>query len=58
MGLNSAAHHKTTLIRPSLPVLLPMLYAETAVNPDLVRYVEMGPFKHKVDDGLELRKVS
>jgi hypothetical protein len=33
-----------------------MLYAETNVRPELVRVVEMGPFKHHVDDGLDSRK--
>ena len=37
--------------------LLPLLYEETVVNTALIRFVEMGPFKHKVDDGLEVRKV-
>jgi cullin-associated NEDD8-dissociated protein 1 len=36
--------------------LLPSLYRETAVNKDLIREVEMGPFKHIQDDGLDLRK--
>lgn len=56
--LNSAAHHKPHLLRPSLPALLPQLYEETVVNPDLIRIVEMGPFKHRVDDGLDVRKAA
>jgi len=35
---------------------LPLLYEETAVKEHLIRLVEMGPFKHKVDDGLDIRK--
>ncbi|KAI9034670.1 armadillo-type protein [Hyaloraphidium curvatum] len=54
--LNSAAHNKPHLIRDSLGELLPLLYEETNVREELIRVVEMGPFKHKVDDGLEIRK--
>lgn len=54
--LNSAAHNKPKLIRDLLPQLLPSLYSETIVKKELIREVEMGPFKHIVDDGLDLRK--
>ncbi|CAJ0590216.1 unnamed protein product [Cylicocyclus nassatus] len=54
--LNSAAHNKPSLIRGLLDVLLPSVYAETQVRKELIREVEMGPFKHQVDDGLDLRK--
>ena len=33
------------------------LYNETQKRKELIREVEMGPFKHEVDDGLDLRKV-
>jgi cullin-associated NEDD8-dissociated protein 1 len=56
--LNSAAHNKPKLIRDCLTSLLPALYAETTVKPELVHEVEMGPFKHIVDDGLDLRKAA
>ncbi|CAG8545270.1 6413_t:CDS:10, partial [Paraglomus occultum] len=54
--LNSAAHNKPYLIRDVLDQLLPLLYNETYVNPDLIRTVEMGPFQHQVDGGLDIRK--
>lgn len=53
---NSAAHNKPGLIMPHLGELLPLALKETIVRSELVREVTMGPFKHKVDDGLELRK--
>jgi cullin-associated NEDD8-dissociated protein 1 len=56
--LNSAAHNKSDLIIPNLGVLLPLVMKESEVKPELIREVMMGPFKHKVDDGLEVRKVS
>ncbi|KAG0210629.1 Cullin-associated NEDD8-dissociated protein 1 [Mortierella sp. GBA30] len=54
--LDSAAHNKPYLIRDVLGQLLPLLYEETNVVEELIRIVEMGPFKHRVDDGLEIRK--
>ncbi|CAF1035513.1 unnamed protein product [Didymodactylos carnosus] len=56
---NSAAHNKPVLIRDLLKdILLEKLYQETKVRPELIREVEMGPFKHTVDDGLDLRKAA
>ena len=54
---NSAMHNKPELILPALNQLLPLAMKETIIKPELVREVQMGPFKHKVDDGLEIRKV-
>jgi cullin-associated NEDD8-dissociated protein 1 len=41
-----------------LKTLQPILYKETNINPELVRTVQMGPWTHKVDDGLETRKTA
>jgi cullin-associated NEDD8-dissociated protein 1 len=57
-SLNSATSNKAALILPYISSLLPLVIRESVVNPDLVREVQMGPFKIKVDDGLENRKVS
>lgn len=56
--MNSAARTKPHLIREHLPTLLPGLYEETNVDPSLIRTVQMGPWTHKVDDGLETRKTA
>lgn len=56
--LNAATHNKPDLILPQLGHLLPLVMKESNIKPELVREVQMGPFKHKVDDGLEIRKVS
>ncbi|OBZ85871.1 Cullin-associated NEDD8-dissociated protein 1 [Choanephora cucurbitarum] len=58
LTINSAAHRKPHLIRDIIPDLIPLLYAETVVKEELIHTVEMGPFKHKVDDGLEIRKAA
>ncbi|KAF2646305.1 TIP120-domain-containing protein [Massarina eburnea CBS 473.64] len=53
---NSAMHNKPDIILPALDQLLPLTMKETEINQTLIREVQMGPFKHKVDDGLEIRK--
>nr|CAG4638230.1 EOG090X00HY [Cyclestheria hislopi] len=58
IAFNSAAHNKPSLVRDLLDSVLPQLYNETRVRKELVREVEMGPFKHTVDDGLDLRKAA
>ncbi|KAK3749091.1 hypothetical protein RRG08_034063 [Elysia crispata] len=55
---NSAAHNKPSLIRDLLETVLPHLYNETKVRKELIREVEMGPFKHTLDDGLDIRKAA
>ncbi|EEH53166.1 uncharacterized protein MICPUCDRAFT_5179, partial [Micromonas pusilla CCMP1545] len=56
--LSAAAHADATLVTPSLPDALPALIAKTEILKDLVRVVDLGPFKHTVDDGLDLRKAA
>ncbi|KAJ4290483.1 hypothetical protein N0V90_010700 [Kalmusia sp. IMI 367209] len=53
---NSAMHNKPEIIIPALDQLLPLTLYETEIKHELIREVQMGPFKHKVDDGLETRK--
>ncbi|KAI2623095.1 TIP120-domain-containing protein [Hypoxylon sp. NC1633] len=55
-ALNSAAHNKPDLILPHLGELIPYVMTESVIKPELIREVQMGPFKHLVDDGLEVRK--
>lgn len=58
VAFNSAAHNKPSLICDLLDSVLPQLYAETNIKKELIREVEMGPFKHTVDDGLDIRKAA
>lgn len=53
----SAAHNKPHLVLGYLDKLMPFVLQEATIKPELIREVMMGPFKMKVDDGLELRKV-
>lgn len=57
-SFNAAIRTKLDLLLPYLAQLLPLVVSQTFVDPKLIREVSMGPFKHKVDDGLEIRKVS
>lgn len=56
-ALNSATHNKRDILLTHLAQLLPLVIRESIPKPELVRDVAMGPFRHKVDDGLEVRKV-
>jgi cullin-associated NEDD8-dissociated protein 1 len=57
-AFNSCLHNRPDLLKVSMSGLLESLYNETNVRQDLIRIVDMGPFKHKVDDGLETRKAA
>merc|ERR1712157_400035 len=53
----SAVHHCPSLVADHMEVLiLPSLYKLAQLN--LKRVVDLGPFKHTVDDALPLRKSS
>uniref|UniRef100_A0A6U9RIX6 TATA-binding protein interacting (TIP20) domain-containing protein n=1 Tax=Picocystis salinarum TaxID=88271 RepID=A0A6U9RIX6_9CHLO len=56
--LSSIVHVRMDLLGDSLVRIMPAVYKQTAVLPELVRTVDLGPFKHVVDDGLELRKAT
>ena len=56
-ALTSAAHNRPQLIRDHLGQLQPFLYAQAKIDPKLIHEVVMGPFKVKVDEGLNIRKV-
>jgi cullin-associated NEDD8-dissociated protein 1 len=56
--LTAAVHNKPNLVRGCLGQCMPALYKYTEVDKSLIREISLGPFKHKVDDGLELRKAA
>ncbi|KAK6285067.1 hypothetical protein POUND7_004019, partial [Theobroma cacao] len=58
LALSTFAHNKPNLIKGLLPELLPLLHDQTIVKQELIRTVDLGPFKHIVDDALELRKAA
>jgi len=58
LTLNCVAHNKPKLVRDLLQQILPEFYDQTRIRKELIREVEMGPFKHPVDDGLDIRKAA
>lgn len=57
LALNTAVHHHSSFLAThTKDVLFPVLLKATEVK--LERVVDLGPFKHKVDDGLPLRKAA
>ena len=47
-ALSAAVHHKAPLVAGHLPALLPLLYNQTEIRPEMIRIVDLGPFKHTV----------
>jgi cullin-associated NEDD8-dissociated protein 1 len=56
--INFIIHNNPSLVRHKLGKYLPALYAQTAIKKELIREVDLGPFKHRVDDGLDTRKAA
>lgn len=55
--LNTAAHHHAHFLTPYVKEpIFPVLLQTMGIK--LERVVDLGPFKHKVDDGLPLRKAA
>jgi len=44
------------ILRDSTDLILERIREDSKQKPELIREVDLGPFKHKVDDGLPLRK--
>jgi hypothetical protein len=58
LTLNAVLHSAFDLVADRLGAILPMVFAETAVHPELIREVDLGPFKRRIDDGFPLRKAA
>ncbi|TDH72282.1 uncharacterized protein CCR75_003151 [Bremia lactucae] len=57
LAINTAAHHHAHHLVPFVRErIFPVLLQATEIK--LERVVDLGPFKHKVDDGLPLRKAA
>lgn len=58
LTFNHIVHHKPQLIRGCLDEYFQTLYGETVKKPELITTVELGPFKHEVDNGQPLRQAA
>jgi cullin-associated NEDD8-dissociated protein 1 len=54
--ISAAVNHAPELLVSKFGVMLERLYAESEIDSNLVQIVDLGPHKHMIDDGLELRK--
>lgn len=57
-SLNSIVHNVPGIIKNDLDQILKAVLDETVVKTELIHEVDLGPFKHKVDDGMPLRRAA
>jgi cullin-associated NEDD8-dissociated protein 1 len=55
-SLISIAHHLPELIKNDVETLFKIIYGEVEVKKELIKEVDLGPFKHKIDEGRPIRK--
>ena len=55
---NTIANVCRDLIEPDIDTLIKQVYPYCETNKALIKQFELGPFKHKVDNGLPLRKAT
>eukprot|EP00357_Protocruzia_adherens_P030504 CAMPEP_0115033814 /NCGR_PEP_ID=MMETSP0216-20121206/40191_1 /TAXON_ID=223996 /ORGANISM="Protocruzia adherens, Strain Boccale" /LENGTH=1233 /DNA_ID=CAMNT_0002412403 /DNA_START=112 /DNA_END=3813 /DNA_ORIENTATION=- len=58
ISINAITHHASDLLKKRVPDFMDRVYEETKIKPHLIKEVDLGPFKHKVDEGLPLRKAA
>lgn len=55
-AVNAIAKSRPSVLLPHIAVATSLIYPRTAKDKELVRIVDLGPFKHEEDYGLDLRK--
>lgn len=57
-AVNAIARTRPAILAPNIGRILPHVYQRTHKNPDMVETINLGPFQHEVDYGLDLRKMA
>ncbi len=57
-SINAIVHSQPSAVKNDLEKLHKFTFAETIVKPELITEVDLGPFKHKVDEGTPIRKAA
>ena len=55
-SLVSITHHLPHLLKADIETIYKILVNEVVVKPELIKEVDLGPFKHKIDEGRPIRK--
>ncbi|KAJ2029824.1 Cullin-associated NEDD8-dissociated protein 1 [Coemansia sp. S610] len=58
LALYTLIQTKLELVEDIITSIQPALFQQTVIDESVVREISMGPFKRKIDDGLEMRKVA
>ena len=57
-ALNAVVHNHPLALKNDIAQLQKLSIAETVLRPELITEVDLGPFKHKQDDGIPIRKAA
>jgi cullin-associated NEDD8-dissociated protein 1 len=57
-SINAIVHNQPQVVRGDVQLLHKMAISETVIKPELITEVDLGPFKHKVDEGIPIRKAA
>jgi cullin-associated NEDD8-dissociated protein 1 len=57
-ALNAIVHNQPSVVRSNVDKLQKVVVPETQIKAELITEVDLGPFKHKIDDGIPIRKAA